>query len=81
MMLAQWRGKLNNTVKDPREGAAWPTLAQWAEQNETRFETGKLMDRCRCTLPKGLEITIVVKPKETNGSETAEEGKTLYAGP
>lgn len=80
-MLAQWRGKLNSTVKDPREGATWPTLAEWAEHNETRFEIGKLMDRARCTLPKDMEITIVVKPKDTNGSETAEEGKTLCAEP
>jgi hypothetical protein len=71
------------STKDPRKGAVWPTLAEWAEKKELSFDVTEFESKVRGMISISDEyvgsVELVVRPDnwEKEDEETSESWKAL----
>jgi hypothetical protein len=67
------------STKDPRKGAVWPTLAEWAEKKELSFDVTEFESKVRAMIAMSDEhagsVELVVRPDE------GEQGKENNTDP
>ncbi|KAG7531053.1 hypothetical protein FFLO_04608 [Filobasidium floriforme] len=71
------------STKDPRKGAIWPTLAEWAEKKELSFDVTEFKSKVRAMIAMSDDhvgsVELVVRPDnwEKEDEETSESWKAL----